>query len=102
MREGRLADNKALRVVSPVSPSRLANRECPAQLRFPPIFARHDIGPRRCAEGAEKGAEERARALQKHGRSGRAFKYLRILYLQPPKVCLIPHEDNNGEAFMSA
>jgi hypothetical protein len=84
MRECRLADNKALRVVSPVSPSRLATANVPPRIDFR-VFSRDaTLGPGRRAEGAEKGAEERARALQKHGRSSRAFKYL-----QTPEVCLI-------------
>jgi hypothetical protein len=101
-REGRLADNKALRVVSPASPSRLATANVPPRVDFR-VFSRDTtLGPGRRAEGAGKGVEERARAHQKHGRSNLAFKYLRIRYLQTPEVYLIRHGDNNGEAFMSA
>jgi hypothetical protein len=99
MREGRLADNKALRVVSP---SRLVTANVPPRIDFR-VFSRDTtLGPGRRAEGAGKDAEEGARVLQKHGRSSRAFKYLRIRYLQTPEVCLIRHAANNGEAFMSA
>ena len=102
MREGRLTDNKALRIVSPVSPSRLATANVPPRIDFR-VFSRDTtLGPGQRAEGAGKGAEERAHVLQKHGRSRRAFKYLRIRYLQTPEICLIPHGANNGEAFMSA
>jgi hypothetical protein len=67
------------------------------------LFSRDTtLGPGPARRSAGKGAEERARALQKHGRSSRAFKYPRIRYLQTPEVCLIRHGDNNGEAFMSA